>query len=109
MRALQIVGDGARPARVANGRSNVVRARLGPAGEFAQHDATVREMLNHARLDSVQANEAKAAQNPGRRKETRELLFISKPVLQRHDGGLIANQRGKQFGEFLVCRCLQSD
>ena len=46
-----------------NRRGDVVRARFGRALEFAQHDHAVADVVDDARLDAVQADEAEAAQD----------------------------------------------
>jgi len=92
MCAPQIIRDFTRHAGVTNSRSDVVRARFGPAGEFAEHDSSVREMLNDSRLDSIQAYEAKPAENLRGRKMFRELLLIAQSILQRDHGGTRTNE-----------------
>src|SRR5690348_4953130 len=49
MRALQIIPDAARHARVPECAGNIVGSRFGPATMFPQFNLSVRYMVNYAR------------------------------------------------------------
>src|SRR5688572_3325786 len=106
MRAAQIVGDFTRHAAVADGGGDVVRAWFGPAGKFSQYDAPVADVLDDARRDAVEADEAKPAENLCGRKERGELLFVAESVLQRDDRSVRIDERRQQFRELIVRRGL---
>ena len=108
MGAFEVVGHFARNAGVANHGGQVVRARLRPAFVFAKDDRAVREVMDYARLDPVQADETEAAQNFFRAEQIRQGRLVAQPVLQRHHGGVLTHQRREQFGELAVGRCLES-
>src|SRR5687767_11448659 len=94
---------------MANGGSDIVRTRLWPAGELAQNYFSVRDVLNDAGLDAIQANEAKPAHDLFATEQLRELLFISEAVLERYDGCSLIDQRRQQLGELSVGRRFQAD
>src|SRR6266852_4349553 len=59
-------------------------------------------MMDDARLNPVQADEAEAAQNLLGRKNPSQLLLVAQPVLQRQDGRRRPHQRRQEFGELVV-------
>ena len=83
--SLEVFGDLARDARVTKHRSDIMRSRLGPALVFSQDNLSVRQMLDHARLDSVQTNVANSAQDFLCAERLGESRFVAEPVLQGED------------------------
>src|SRR5438445_657583 len=75
--ASKIVGDGARDASMAKSRGDVVRARFGPALEFADDDLAVIDVMDQTGFKPVQTNEAKPAHDLLRREEAGELVFVA--------------------------------
>src|SRR6266852_8303017 len=65
-------------------------------------------MMDDARLDPVQTDEAEAAQNLLGRKNPRQLLLVAQPVLQRQDSRRRPDQRRQEFGELVVGGGLES-
>ena len=68
------------PARRTGGE--FMGARLGRALELAQDDLPVANVLDDARRDAVQADEAQPAQDLLRREQARQLLLVAQAVLQ---------------------------
>ena len=93
MRPREVVADFAGHARVAKHRGDVMGSRFGMPLIFAQHDQSVIQVLDDARGNAVQADEAQSAQNLFGREKPRELVLVSKAVLQGDDGGLRTHQR----------------
>ena len=57
MGSRKIGGDLAGYARIAEDSGDIVRARLGPATELAEHYLAMGHMMNESGLDPVEANE----------------------------------------------------
>src|SRR3974390_3490901 len=109
MRAGQIFGDVARHAGLTKDRGQFMGARLWRSLKFAQHNLTVRRVLNDARLDTIEADEAEAAQDFFRRKQACQLLLVAQTILKGDHGRARADERREQFWELVVGGSLKCD
>src|SRR6266705_3043269 len=97
VRARQVVGHAAGHAGAAEDLSDVMRARLGPTLEFAYDDLAVGHVLDQPGLKAIQTIEAESDW-----KQTRELLLIAQPILQRDHCRRRTDERRQQVGELIV-------
>src|SRR5947207_9031760 len=84
-------------------------ARLGRALKFPEDYLPMVQVLDDARLDTIETNEAETAHDLFGSKETGELFFVAQPVLQgQHHSGR-THQWGQQAGELIVGSGLEGD
>jgi hypothetical protein len=102
LRLRQIVGDLAGNPGVLKHRGQFLRARLGRLLKLAEHDQAVVQVMDDARFEAVEANEAEAAENLFRREEPGQLFGVAQAVLECDDDRVRANQRRQQFGKLVV-------
>ena len=105
----QVFGNGTGDASLTKVFGELMSARLWRALKFAENDFTMISVPDDAGFDAIEADKAKTAENSLRRDELGEGFFVSKPILQREDGGGRANERGKQISELLVRSRFQAD
>ena len=81
----------------------------GPAGAATEHDRPVFQVMDDARFDAIEADEAESAENLFRRKELRQLFRVAQSVSQRDDCRLRPDQGRQQFRELIVGGRFQPD
>src|SRR6266511_3428732 len=109
MGAGEVVGDVAGDAGALKHRAKVVRARLGPAPELAEHDAPVVDVLHDSRSDAIEADETKPAQDLFRLEKGGELFLVAQAVLECQQRGARTNQRREKLRKLLIGSGLQRD
>lgn len=98
----EVFRDFAIHAGVAKHARDIVRARLGPALEFAEDDDAMAEMLHDSGRGAVQTDKTKPAHDLLDGKQPGKFLFIAEPILQGENGGFGADERREQSGELIV-------
>src|SRR6266540_628365 len=107
MGAGEVVGDVAGDAGALKHGAKVVRARLGPAPELAEHDAPVVDVLHDSRSDAIEADETKPAQDLFRLEKGGELFLVAQAVLECQQRGARADQRREKLRKLLIGSGLQ--
>ena len=81
MRAGQVIGDRTRHPGVPEQGGDIMGAGFGPALEFADDNLPMIDMVDYARLNAVETNEAQTAEDLFDWKELGKLLFIAEAIL----------------------------